>query len=162
MVYEEIANMDTEDLVQKSNRKEETQDTTRGIGAKRDGQSRNQELLCFSCNGNLSQFPPDIANCPYCGNALKERTSPGMEQMTQPSTATSVKKIRVSILAGQIALIALGAFLLWGSIEVYKSMIAARWYYSGPSPGTLAIPGLICIIAALLLLSVLRCEAKNS
>lgn len=99
--------------------------------------------ICSNCNRNLSQFPADIANCPYCGHELEEKTTPGMERMMQPSTAASAKKIRVSILVGQIALTALGTFLLWGSIEVYKSMIAARWWCSGPSPGTLAIPGLV-------------------
>jgi len=70
-----------------------------------------------------------------------------------------MKKIRKGILAGQITLLGLGIFLFVVFYDTIQRIGVG--YYRGPGPGWILILGIICIVAAALLSSVLRYEVKN-
>ena len=69
-----------------------------------------------------------------------------------------MKKTRKSIVAGQCVLLALGTFFIWAFFEIERTM---TWQYSGPPPGWLLILGTFCLIAVLLLFSVVRYEPRE-
>jgi UPF0716 family protein affecting phage T7 exclusion len=71
------------------------------------------------------------------------------------------KRIRVSIAVGIVALSMFGAFLIMAGFATMGAMQKAAWWYSGPQPGIFFIPGILCIIAAVLLLSVATYEVRN-
>ena len=71
------------------------------------------------------------------------------------------RRIRVSIVAGIVALLIFGAFLLMAGFATMETMQSAAWWYSGPPPGIFFIPGILCIIVAVLLLSVATYEVKE-
>ena len=71
------------------------------------------------------------------------------------------KKVRISILIGQIALITFGFILLAVAQSVVEAQSRAMFWYEGPAPGMFSIPGIICLIVAILLFSVLRYEVKE-
>jgi len=73
------------------------------------------------------------------------------------------KKIRKSILAGQITLFVLGMFLILIAIDIGHRKSQLRWYewYTGPEPFLVFILGIVCIIGAILLFSVVRYEVKE-
>lgn len=70
------------------------------------------------------------------------------------------KRIRKSVVAGQIGLLVLGAFMLVVSHGVWETMAAAKWYYSGPAPGLFLVLGIVFVIAAVVLFSVARYEVN--
>jgi hypothetical protein len=71
------------------------------------------------------------------------------------------KRIRKSILVGQIILAALGVFLFLAYLATIDTMNQARWWYTGPAPAVFLIPAILCLVGVVLLCSVLRYEVKE-
>jgi len=78
------------------------------------------------------------------------------------------KKIRESIVVGQIALLGIGLFLLWLAINAfleqssyYPSFWYMAYYYLSMPPLQVVLLGILCIIGAILLFPVVRYEVKE-
>lgn len=71
------------------------------------------------------------------------------------------KRVRVSILVGQIALLGLGLFLLVVFFDALRTMQTMGFWYTGPPPVLFIISGIACIIGAVLLFSVVTFEVKE-
>ena len=121
----------------------------------------------FQATSNGFELIPVGLFLAIAGGIIGILTNSPVSTSTLSQGASSVKRVRQSILVGQIALLGLGLFLLLLGIDSFleqssynPSFLYMAYYYLSMPPLQVILLGILCIIGAILLSPVARYEVK--